>query len=117
MRTLLELGVGLRQGLTHHTVPAFGDDTTHVLGSIIFNYAYITIIPSWINEKRPDVSVTKTVRPGSARVAITCCPVSRAPATPVTRRSEPVLSSTPCMLPGSHLRVLGAASRSPNPSA
>mmetsp|Transcript_6793 Transcript_6793/g.13414 ORF Transcript_6793/g.13414 Transcript_6793/m.13414 type:complete len:540 (-) Transcript_6793:1023-2642(-) len=49
------------QGLEHHHVPAFGGDYSHVLGSIIFNYAFIAIIPSWLNEKRPDVSVTKTV--------------------------------------------------------
>jgi hypothetical protein len=49
------------EGLSTHTVPAFGDNYTRVLGSIIFNYAFIVIIPSWINEKKPGVSVQKAV--------------------------------------------------------
>jgi len=49
------------QGLTHHTVPAFGTNYSHVVGSILFNYAFIAIIPSWLNEKRQDVSVNLTV--------------------------------------------------------
>jgi hypothetical protein len=27
-----------------------------VMGSTVFNYAFIAVIPSWVNEKRPDVS-------------------------------------------------------------
>ncbi|KAJ1485706.1 hypothetical protein T484DRAFT_1792574, partial [Baffinella frigidus] len=60
------------EGLSAHTVPAFGENYSHVLGSIIFNYAFVVIIPSWVishhagleevvNEKRPEVSVHKTV--------------------------------------------------------
>jgi hypothetical protein len=36
-------------------IPAFGGDYTHVVGSIIFNYAYAAFIPSWVNEKKPEV--------------------------------------------------------------
>jgi hypothetical protein len=43
-----------------YSIPAFGDNYSHVMGSIVFNYAFIAVIPSWINEKRPDVSVRNT---------------------------------------------------------
>jgi hypothetical protein len=32
-----------------------------MLGSIIFNYAFIVMVPSWLNEKRAEVSVNRTV--------------------------------------------------------
>jgi formate dehydrogenase assembly factor FdhD len=31
-----------------------------MLGSIIFNYAFIVMVPSWINEKRAEVSVNRS---------------------------------------------------------
>jgi hypothetical protein len=34
-----------------HPIPAFGYDQTQVLGTIIFNYAFVVTIPSWCNEK------------------------------------------------------------------
>ncbi|KAF9577848.1 hypothetical protein BGW38_006679, partial [Lunasporangiospora selenospora] len=49
------------KGLTPELVPAFGPDMSQVFGSILFNFAYITAIPSWANAKRPSVSVPKTV--------------------------------------------------------
>lgn len=49
------------QGLDTYEIPAFGDNYAHVWGSIVFNYAFLGIIPSWVNEKRPDVSVRFTV--------------------------------------------------------
>lgn len=30
-------------------------------GTILFNFGFVTTIPSWVNEKRPDVSVNKVV--------------------------------------------------------
>lgn len=33
-----------------------------VLGIAIFAFAYVTTIPSWVNEKRPGVSVNRAVR-------------------------------------------------------
>jgi hypothetical protein len=32
-----------------------------VLGTVLFNFGFVTTVPSWINEKRPSVSVNKTV--------------------------------------------------------
>ncbi|PRP75746.1 hypothetical protein PROFUN_09170 [Planoprotostelium fungivorum] len=42
-------------------VSAFTSDQSNVLGSIIFNFAFITTVPSWCNEKAPGVSVKKTM--------------------------------------------------------
>lgn len=43
----------------HSSVPAFTSlrQQAGVLGTIMFNFAYITTVPSWINEKKPSVSV------------------------------------------------------------
>lgn len=32
-----------------------------VIGTILFNFGFVTTVPSWVNEKKPDVSVNKTV--------------------------------------------------------
>ena len=45
----------LNRGTPAGQIPAFGGDYTHVVGSIIFNYAYAAFIPSWVNEKKPEV--------------------------------------------------------------
>eukprot|EP00467_Chlorarachnion_reptans_P001881 CAMPEP_0114538878 /NCGR_PEP_ID=MMETSP0109-20121206/30384_1 /TAXON_ID=29199 /ORGANISM="Chlorarachnion reptans, Strain CCCM449" /LENGTH=532 /DNA_ID=CAMNT_0001722939 /DNA_START=166 /DNA_END=1761 /DNA_ORIENTATION=+ len=31
------------------------------LGSILFNFAFVVTVPSWVNEKRPDVNIHKTL--------------------------------------------------------
>jgi len=49
------------QGLDNHPLPAFAGNYTHVVGSIIFNYAFACFIPSWVNEKKPDVSINISV--------------------------------------------------------
>eukprot|EP00284_Hemiselmis_tepida_P012661 CAMPEP_0174934316 /NCGR_PEP_ID=MMETSP1355-20121228/49130_1 /TAXON_ID=464990 /ORGANISM="Hemiselmis tepida, Strain CCMP443" /LENGTH=304 /DNA_ID=CAMNT_0016180901 /DNA_START=102 /DNA_END=1012 /DNA_ORIENTATION=- len=49
------------QGLDNHPLPAFGGSYSHVVGSIIFNYAFACFIPSWVNEKKPDVSINLSV--------------------------------------------------------
>ena len=33
----------------------------HVLGSTVFTFAYVISIPSWLNEKKHDVSVNKVL--------------------------------------------------------
>ena len=48
------------------TIPAIksGADYTSqagVLGTILFNFGFVTTVPSWVNEKRPGVSVNKAV--------------------------------------------------------
>lgn len=48
-----------------HPIPAFGLDQTQVLGTIIFNYAFVVTIPSWCNEKRNSVSIYPSVASAS----------------------------------------------------
>ena len=43
------------------SVPAFGDDVGGQVGNILFNYAYIVTIPSWVNEKDPSVSIHRSI--------------------------------------------------------
>merc|ERR1719444_783630 len=31
------------------------------LGTILFNFGFVTTVPSWVNEKRPSVSVNRTL--------------------------------------------------------
>jgi hypothetical protein len=35
----------------HHSIPAIGPDQSQVLGTVIFNYAFVVSVPSWLNEK------------------------------------------------------------------
>ncbi|KAK3808153.1 MAG: hypothetical protein JOS17DRAFT_691919, partial [Linnemannia elongata] len=48
-------------GLDTTLVPVIGDDISQTFGTILFNYAFITTIPSWANAKQPNVSIHKTV--------------------------------------------------------
>jgi len=43
------------------TVPWFGEDYTQLAGVVLFNYAFSITVPSWLNEKLPEVSVNKTI--------------------------------------------------------
>ncbi len=40
--------------------PVYGSQSA-VLGTILFNFGFVTTIPSWVNEKKPSVSVNKVV--------------------------------------------------------
>lgn len=44
-------------------VASGGDWTSQagVIGTILFNFGFVTTVPSWVNEKKPNVSVNKTV--------------------------------------------------------
>lgn len=42
-------------------VPWFGHHTKQLAGIVLFNYAYIITVPSWLNEKKPDVSVNRII--------------------------------------------------------
>ena len=53
------------QGLTHPP-PLVGTDCFQVAGVVLFNYAFSVTVPSWLNEKRSDVSVNKTIWGASA---------------------------------------------------
>jgi hypothetical protein len=48
-------------GLDFDAVPMIGSNFSEALGTVIFNYAFIVFLPSWVNEKKPDVSVNKTI--------------------------------------------------------
>ncbi|KAF9546498.1 hypothetical protein EC957_009712 [Mortierella hygrophila] len=50
-----------QRGLDTSRVPAVGADLSQTFGSILFNYAFITAIPSWANAKQSHVSAHKTV--------------------------------------------------------
>ena len=43
------------------TVPWFGDDYSQLAGVVLFNYAFSITVPSWLNEKLPEVSVNRTI--------------------------------------------------------
>merc|ERR1712113_64320 len=32
-----------------------------VLGTVLFNFGFVTTVPSWVNEKRPNVSVNRSL--------------------------------------------------------
>lgn len=40
---------------------AIGSDISQVVGISVFSYAYVSTIPSWVNEKQPGVSVNRVV--------------------------------------------------------
>eukprot|EP00493_Phyllostaurus_siculus_P009773 UN09904 len=47
------------------TLPAINRTSTGsqaaVLGTILFNFGFVTTVPSWVNEKKPHVSVNKSL--------------------------------------------------------
>ena len=43
------------------TVPLFGNNYSQLAGVVLFNYAFSITIPSWLNEKKDDVSVNAVV--------------------------------------------------------
>ncbi|GAN11168.1 conserved hypothetical protein [Mucor ambiguus] len=46
-----------QEGLDTSLLPASGSNSTMVLGIVIFNYSFITTIPSWVNSLKPDVNI------------------------------------------------------------
>lgn len=48
-------------GLDMGRVPAVGTKFTNVLGTTVFNFAVITSIPSWVNEKKEGTSILATM--------------------------------------------------------
>jgi len=54
------VGIFISQGLEPSRVPAIGSNFTTVLGVVVFNFAMITSIPSWVNEKKENVSIEKS---------------------------------------------------------
>ncbi|RUS23188.1 hypothetical protein BC937DRAFT_90892 [Endogone sp. FLAS-F59071] len=50
-----------KHGLTLSNVPAFGSDLSQVLGVVLFNYAFITTMPSFVNSLNPQVNIRAVV--------------------------------------------------------
>eukprot|EP01114_Cavostelium_apophysatum_P016131 TRINITY_DN4539_c0_g1_i7.p1 TRINITY_DN4539_c0_g1~~TRINITY_DN4539_c0_g1_i7.p1 ORF type:complete len:421 (-),score=88.62 TRINITY_DN4539_c0_g1_i7:615-1877(-) len=48
-------------GIDFKRVPIAAANQSQVLGSIIFNYAFVITVPSWVNEKAENVSISKSV--------------------------------------------------------
>ncbi|KAI8886878.1 hypothetical protein K501DRAFT_330994 [Backusella circina FSU 941] len=48
-----------QEGLKSELLPATGSNSTMVLGIVIFNYSFITTVPSWVNSLKPDVNIHK----------------------------------------------------------
>ncbi|EIE78299.1 hypothetical protein RO3G_03003 [Rhizopus delemar RA 99-880] len=48
-----------QEGLKTELLPASGSNSTMVLGIVIFNYSFITTIPSWVNSLKPNVNIHK----------------------------------------------------------
>ncbi|KAG0328251.1 hypothetical protein BGZ99_005769 [Dissophora globulifera] len=57
-------------GLEPSRVPPIGSDMSQTFGSILFNYAFVTAVPSLANAKKKNVSLQKTV--GSSITIMTC---------------------------------------------
>lgn len=50
----------LKHDLKADRVPFWNSNQAGVVGNVFFNYAFVMCIPSWINEKKPSVPVSKT---------------------------------------------------------
>ncbi|GBB94193.1 hypothetical protein RclHR1_23090001 [Rhizophagus clarus] len=48
-------------GLDTGHVPMIGYDNSQVIGTVLFNYAFIITIPSWVNDVNPSVPIRKAV--------------------------------------------------------
>ncbi|CAG8543614.1 3488_t:CDS:2, partial [Cetraspora pellucida] len=48
-------------GLQQDLVPFIGSDQSQVVGTVLYNYAFITTIPSWVNDTDQSVSIRKSV--------------------------------------------------------
>jgi hypothetical protein len=42
-------------------IPLFGGDYKHLVGVVLFNYAYLVTIPTWLIEKRPEVNPHRVI--------------------------------------------------------
>ena len=50
------------RGFDSGSLDFFGQhDYTTLVGTVMFNYTFVTSIPSWVNEKKPRVSVNKSI--------------------------------------------------------
>eukprot|EP01059_Diplonema_ambulator_P037311 TRINITY_DN9809_c0_g2_i1.p1 TRINITY_DN9809_c0_g2~~TRINITY_DN9809_c0_g2_i1.p1 ORF type:complete len:694 (+),score=177.40 TRINITY_DN9809_c0_g2_i1:34-2082(+) len=56
-------------------LPIVGSDLSSVFGTVLFNYAFVTTVPSWCNEKKVGVSINKSIWGSSflGTVMFLCC--------------------------------------------
>ncbi|KAJ3152113.1 hypothetical protein HDU86_005958 [Geranomyces michiganensis] len=55
------IGASFYEGLKPARVPAFGTSFTTVVGTIMLNLAFTTVVPSWVNIKKRDVNTQGVV--------------------------------------------------------
>ncbi|CAG8687993.1 3761_t:CDS:2, partial [Ambispora leptoticha] len=48
-------------GLDTNFVPTIGNDQSQTIGTVLFNYAFVTTVPSWVNDLGSTVSIRKSV--------------------------------------------------------
>ena len=58
---LMWVGVFFQEGLKPALMPAFGGHYGSVLSVVIFNFGYVMTLPSWLNEKKPDVPIHRSI--------------------------------------------------------
>lgn len=54
-------GQFIHMGPDSRRVPAMGDQFGQLISVFIFSWAFVMFIPSWVNEKKPGVSVNKVI--------------------------------------------------------
>lgn len=54
-------GQFIKMGVHFSHVPAIGKDFSQLVSIFIFSWAYVMFIPSWVNEKKNEVSVNKVI--------------------------------------------------------
>ncbi|CAG8774084.1 28023_t:CDS:2, partial [Dentiscutata erythropus] len=50
-----------KHGLTTSYVPVIGENMSQVIGTVLFNYAFIVTVPSWVNDLNPKVLIRRSV--------------------------------------------------------
>eukprot|EP00300_Choanocystis_sp_HF-7_P013305 c18243_g1_i1.p1 GENE.c18243_g1_i1~~c18243_g1_i1.p1 ORF type:complete len:480 (-),score=120.12 c18243_g1_i1:121-1560(-) len=58
------------KGLNWSLVPAVTRDQSGLFGNLLFNYAFLTTIPSWANEKHPSVNTTSVLLQSTALASL-----------------------------------------------
>ena len=101
-------------GLDASRVPVWGEDSSNCLGVIIFNFAFCVTVPSWINEKAPDVSVNKVIWSSTTSSTVLYAAVGwlgamafdAAPDNMLEVLESPKVGATPCHPPRSSLPLI-----------
>ena len=51
--------------------PAIGPDQSGMVGTVLYNYAFVMTVPSWLNERRRNVSVDVSLWASTALSTVT----------------------------------------------